>query len=97
MHRDNNPYLIWLCLLMSQLKGLALPLAMGLAERIVCRLVNAGLWRSGRAFKMHVSSHRCLCMRTLAYWLPCLLVSNGRNTSQNDKSTSRVRQAQTEA
>lgn len=39
MHKDNTSYLISLCSLMSQLKGLVLPLAMGLAERIVCRLV----------------------------------------------------------
>lgn len=70
MHQDNKPYLISLCSLMSQLKGLVLPLAMGLAERIVCRLVNKGLWRSWSEFKMLVLSHRRFCMRTLVYWLP---------------------------
>lgn len=67
MHKDNKPYLILLCSLMSQLKGLVLPLAMGLAERIVCRLVNAGLWS---VHKMLVLSRRCSCMRTLPYWQP---------------------------
>ena len=70
MHQDNKPHLISLCSLMSQLKGLVLPLAMGLAERIVCRLVNTGLWRSWSVFKMLVLSHRRSCMRTLARWLP---------------------------
>lgn len=44
MHRDNERYLICLCWLMSQLKGLVLPLA----QWIVCRLVNTDLWRSCR-------------------------------------------------
>lgn len=70
MHQDNKPYLISLCSLMSQLKGLVLPLAMGLAERIVCRLVNTGLWRSWSTFKMLVLSNRRSCVRTLADWLP---------------------------
>lgn len=70
MHQDNKHYLILLCSLMSQLKGLVLPLAMGLAERIVCRLVNKGLWRSWRAFKMLVCSCRGSCVRSSAYWLP---------------------------
>lgn len=73
MHWDNNSYLILLCSLMSQLKGLVLPLAMGLAERIVCRLVNTGLWRSWSSFKMLVSSCRRSCMRTLAH-IGCLLL-----------------------
>lgn len=80
MHQDNNPYLISLCSLMSQLKGLVLPLAMGLAERIVCRLVNTGLWRSWSTFKMLVLSRRCSRMRS---WLrPALPVSNGMTTTQ---------------
>lgn len=58
MHQDNKPNLISLCSLMSQLKGLVLLLSMRLAERIVCRLVNAGLWRSWSTFKMLV-----LCLR----------------------------------
>lgn len=60
MRRDNKPYLISPCSLMSQLKGLVLPLSMRLAERIVCRLVNAGLWRSWSTFKMLVLGPRCL-------------------------------------
>lgn len=68
---------------MSQLKGLVLPLAMGLAERIVCRLVNTGLWRSWSAFKMLVLSRRCSCMRRFAYWPPpACPVSNGTTTTQ---------------
>lgn len=51
MHQDNKPHLISLCSLMSQLKGLVLLLAMGLAVRIVCRLVCTGLWRSWSPFK----------------------------------------------
>lgn len=70
MHQDNKPYLISLCSLMSQLKGLVLPLAMGPAERIVCRLVNTGLWRSWSMLKMLVLSHRRFCVHTPAYWLP---------------------------
>lgn len=80
MHQDNKPYLISLCSLMSQLKGLVLPLAMGLAERIVCRLVNTGLWRSWSTFKLLVVSRRCSCMRS---WLPpAFPVSNGMTTTQ---------------
>lgn len=80
MHQDNKPYLILLCSLMSQLKGLVLPLAMGLAERIVCRLVNTGLWRSWSTFKMLVLSRRCSCMCS---WLPPVFpVSNGMTTTQ---------------
>lgn len=70
MHQDNEPYLISLCSLMSQLKGLVLALAMWLAERIVCRLVNMGLWRSWSTSKILVLFHRRSCTRTLAYWLP---------------------------
>lgn len=63
MHQDNKPYLISLCSLMSQLKGLVLPLAMRLAERIVCRLVSAGLWRFWSTFKMPASDvGSCMCV-----------------------------------
>lgn len=63
MHQDNKLYLISLCSLMSQLKGLVLPLSMRLAERIVCRLVSAGLWRSWSTFKMLVWSLRSCYIR----------------------------------
>lgn len=62
MHQDNKPYLISLCSLMSQLKGLVLPLAMGLAGWIVCRLVNVGLWRSWSTFK-----NACLVPQSFLY------------------------------
>lgn len=54
MHPDSKLYLIWPCSLMSQLKGLVLPLSMRPAERIFffCSLVNAGLWRLWSMFKM---------------------------------------------
>lgn len=38
MHPDNKLYLIWPCSLMSQLKGLVLPLSMRPAERIFLQL-----------------------------------------------------------
>lgn len=72
MHQDNKPYLISPCSLMSQLKGLVLPLSMRLAERIVCRLVNAGLWRSWSTFKMLVLGLMCSYIR--AHWLPPALL-----------------------
>lgn len=77
MHQDNKPYLISLCSLMSQLKGLVLPLAMGLAERIVCRLVNTGLWRSWSTFRMLVLSHRRSRMRASRFPM-----SNGMSTTR---------------
>lgn len=79
MHQDNKHYLILLCSLMSQLKGLVLPLAMGLAERIVCRLVNKGLWRSWRAFKMLVCSCRgsCVCAFIGILAASCFSASSG--------------------
>lgn len=40
MHTDNKLYLIWPCSLMSQLKGLVLPLSMRPAERIFLQLTQ---------------------------------------------------------
>lgn len=83
MHQDNKPYLISLCSLMSQLKGLVLPLAMGLAGWIVCRLVNTGLWRSWSTFK-----NACLVPQSFLYAYIGVLaasyfsVSSGRSTIQ---------------
>lgn len=83
MHRDNKPYLISLCSLMSQLKGLVLPLAMGLAERIVCRLVNTGPLEV-----LERVQNACLVPQTFSYahvGVPAASrfpVSNGRSTTQ---------------
>lgn len=103
MHQDNKPYLISLCSLMSQLKGLVLPLAMGLAERIVCRLVNTGLWKSWSTFKnAFLVSQTFLYAHIGVLATSCFSVSSGRSTIQwlvgiithsDNSSTYHIRQA----
>lgn len=57
--QDNKLYLIFLCSLMSQLKGLVLPLSMRRAESIFFfSLVNAGLRGFWSMFKMRGLSPR---------------------------------------